>query len=474
MEINMKSRAKNLDEIKIAYIGGGSKQWARVFMTDLALAGDMSGEIGLYDIDREAAVRNQKIGERINNAAETVSKWNYVVYDRIEDALENADFVVISILPGTFEQMRSDVHAPEKYGIYQSVGDTAGPGGVLRAMRTVPVYEMFARKIREVCPDAWVINFTNPMSICVKTLYDVFPEIKAFGCCHEVFHTQDFLCDVLKEEMGIEATRNEIYTDVSGINHFTWIKSAKYHDVEIMDYMDDYVSRFYECGHYEHGTANQYKTDTFAYANRVKMDMYKRYGVLGAAGDRHLAEFMNNNWYLASKEQVDYWKFALTTVDFRIKQMNERIQESIDLADGKIPVKVEKSQEEAVDIMRAILGLKSKVTNVNLPNRGQVKYLPLGSVVETNAVFTNDSVVPVTAGELPAGVVNLISRCCINVDDLYNGIKNRNHDMIFNAFMNQPLCSTLTLDDGLKLFDEMTYNTWECLKDYYPQDFLKA
>ena len=111
---------------------------------------------------------------------------------------------------------------------------------------------------------------------------------------------------------------------------------------------------------------------------------------------------------------------------------------------------------------------------MNLPNRGQVEYLPLGSIVETNAVFTNDSVVPVTAGGLPAGVVNLISRCCINVDDLYIGIKNRNHDMIFNAFMNQPLCSTLTLDDGLKLFDEMTYNTWKCLKDYYPQDFLKA
>lgn len=451
-----KSVVKDLNKLKIAYIGGGSKQWARVFMNDLALAGDMSGSIYLYDIDIEAALRNQKIGMRINESLECVSKWNYVVCENIDEALENADFVVISILPGTFEDMRIDVHTPEKYGIYQSVGDTAGPGGVFRAMRTVPEYMKFAEKIKEICPSAWVINFTNPMSICVKTLYDVFPEIKAFGCCHEVFHTQDFLCDVLLEETGIKAARDQIYTDVSGINHFTWISSAKYMNIEIMDYMTDYIEKFYECGHYEHGPADSYKTDTFAYANRVKMDMYKRYGVLGAAGDRHLAEFMNNRWYLASKQQVEEWKFALTTVDFRIKQMNERIQESIELAEGTLPVKVEKSQEEAVDIMRAILGLKTKITNVNLPNKGQVSYLPYGSIVETNAVFANDSVIPVTAGALPAGVANLVSRCCLNVDVLYEGIKTENRAMIFDAFMNQPLCSTLTLEEGRVLFDEMS------------------
>lgn len=457
----------DISKLKIAYLGGGSKMWARVFMYDLALAHDMCGEIALYDIDKPAAIRNQRIGEKINEAKETVSKWNYVVYDELDFALKDADFVVISILPGTFEEMRSDVHAPEKYGIYQSVGDTAGPGGVLRAMRTVPIYETFARKIKDICPDAWVINFTNPMSICVKTLYDVFPQIKAFGCCHEVFHTQDFLCDILKEEKGINTTRDKLTTDVAGINHFTWISSAKYQDVEIMDYMDDYVSKYYECGHYEHGLADQYKTDSFAYANRVKMDMYKRYGILGAAGDRHLAEFMNNKWYLANKEQVDDWKFALTTVDFRVKQMNERIEESEGLASGRIPVKVEKSQEEAVDIMRALLGLKVKVTNVNLPNKGQIGQLPLNHIVETNAVFANGTVTPVTSKPLPGAVINLISRCSQNVEDLYDGIKKRDYDLIFAAFMNQSLCSNLTLDDGRALFNEMVSNTWRYLKDYY-------
>lgn len=133
--------------IKIAYIGGGSKEWARVFMTDLALATDLSGEIALYDIDREAAIRNKKIGDRINMHPNTLSKWDYLVTDTIEAALTGADFVAISILPGFIETMNVDVHAPEKYGIFQSVGDTVGPGGVIRSMRTVPLFEFFAKKI---------------------------------------------------------------------------------------------------------------------------------------------------------------------------------------------------------------------------------------------------------------------------------------------------------------------------------------
>lgn len=444
-----------MDNIKIAYIGGGSKMWARVFMYDLALCPYLTGEIGLYDIDTEAAVRNLQIGNRINEASETVSKWNYVVYEDLNKCLENADFVVISILPGTFDDMAVDVHYPEKYHIYQSVGDTAGPGGVFRAVRTVPFYEQFAQAIQQICPDAWVINFTNPMSICTKTLYDVFPGVKAFGCCHEVFHTKDFLCDVLKYATGISITRNEIYAEVSGINHFTWISSAKYKNIEILDYLPQFIEEKFESGHYEHGCVDLYKTDTFAYANRVKMDMFKRYGVLGAAGDRHLAEFMNSEWYLSSPKQVDEWKFALTTVDFRKKQMQERIEESQKLASGELPVMVKKSDEEAVELMCALRGFQTKVSNVNLPNEGQVPGLSLGSIVESNAVFTNDSVRPVMTKPLKPAVLNLVLRCSNNIDVLYEGIKHRDKDIIFQSFVNQPLCSNLSLDTAKQLFEEM-------------------
>lgn len=454
--------------IKIAYIGGGSKLWARSFMQDLALAPDLTGEVALYDIDVPAAVRNQKIATRLNALPGVTSHFAYTVAEDLKTALTGADFVLISILPGTFKEMRSDVHAPEKYGVYQSVGDTAGPGGVLRAMRTNPIYEGFAAAIRDFCPTAWVLNLTNPMSACVKALYQTFPEIKAFGCCHEVFHTQEFLCRVLKEMTGIDAARRDIYTDASGVNHFTWITSAHYRDIDIMALLPDFVDRYFETGYNEYGSHEAWKTDTFSYNNRVKMDLWRRYGALAAAGDRHLVEFVNNTWYLKDPETVAKWKFGLTTVDFREANQARQIAESIEMAEGRRPIPLKPSGEELVRLARGILGLETVVSNVNMPNRGQMKGIPEGSIVETNCVFTHDRVIPLTADPLPSGALALVRRCSDNIDLTCEGIRERDMGKLFNAFLNQPLCSTLTVDEARALFTEMCQNTREYLEPYYP------
>lgn len=458
--------------IKIAYIGGGSKMWARIFMFDLALANDIEGTIALYDIDKEAAVRNQMIGDRINANKDVVSKFKYEVHETIDTALKAADFVIISILPGTFEEMRADVHAPEKYGIYQSVGDTVGPGGVFRAMRTVPMYEFFATKIKEICPKAWVINFTNPMTICVKTLYDVFPEIKAFGCCHEVFHAQEFLCVVLKEMKGINATRHDIYTDASGINHFTWITEAKYKDIDLLKLLPSFMDKFYEEGYCEQKGMDRFafKTDPFMYGNKVKMNLFSMYGALAAAGDRHLVEFLPNSWYLKDKKTVKDWKFNLTEVDYREKQLAERIEETLAMVSGNKEIILKKSDEEAVELMKAIMGFQTIVSNVNMPNYGQMKDLPLGSIVETNCVFSNDQVHPITAKTLPTAVKNLVYRNSNNIDLTYEGIKERDLQKLFLAFMNQPLCNSLTMEDGKKLFKEMCEGTRKYIEPYFELD----
>lgn len=471
MYIRNKMGVQNMKKhIKLCYIGGGSKQWARVFMSDLAVTEGLSGEMALYDIDKEAALRNAKIGGYINENPEAKSKLEYKVYDQLEDALKDATFVILSILPGTFKEMRSDVHAPEKYGLYQSVGDTAGPGGILRAMRTVPIYEEFAKKIKEICPNAWVINFTNPMSACMKVLYDVFPEIKAFGCCHEVFHTQDLLTVMLKELRGIEASRREIYTDACGVNHFTWITEAKYQDINLLDLVPEFIERFGEEGYYEGEDRFAFKTDPFAYGNNVKFDMFQKYGALAAAGDRHLAEFMPNKWYLKDPKTVKEWKFNLTTVDYREKDQAKRIAETIEMAEGRKEFLLNKSTEEAVEIIKAILGEKSLVTNVNMPNRGQMPQMPLGSIVETNCVFSNDMVMPIVSKPLPIGASNLVYRCCVNIDTTYEGIKHRNLDVIYQAFVNQPLCNSLTMEESKELFKEMCLNTREYLDPYFDLD----
>ena len=442
--------------------------WARIFMSDLALSSYLQGEIALYDIDIESVYINKKIGENINKHELCLSKWAYNVYKNIDDALKNSDVVIISILPGTFKEMYSDVHTPEKYGIYQSVGDTVGPGGVIRAMRTVPIFEFFAKKIKENSPSAWVINLTNPMTICVKTLYDVFPEIKAFGCCHEVFHTEDLLVDVVKELfLETNINRKDIDFDITGINHFTWISKAMYKDKNILDYLDEFFSN-HKNGYYERGKEDDYLNDPFAYNNILKYDMYKKYRVLPAAGDRHLAEFLSNNWYLSSPENAKKWGFNLTHVDFRIKQYEERVKESKLIADNKLPIVLEKSNEEAVELIEAIVGCRKMISNVNfINNTNQVDYLPTYSIVETNCIFENDKVEPLKSGDIPIEAKNLIIRNAYNIENCYKGIKNRDIKMIFNSFINQPLCSSLSLEDNRKLFKEMLINTKDYLKDYF-------
>lgn len=458
--------------IKIAYIGGGSKLWARSFMSDLAVAEGLSGQIALYDIDLVAAERNAAIGRRINENPATKSVFEYIVCPNLDDALQNADFVLISILPGTFEEMRSDVHAPEQYGLYQSVGDTVGPGGVLRAMRTVPIYEGFARKIRDICPNAWVLNFTNPMSVCTKVLYDVFPGIKAFGCCHEVFHAQEFLTCVLKEIRGIRVHRRDIYTDACGVNHFTWITEAKYQNIDLLALLPEFMEKFYEEGYYEREGASRFafRDDPFAYGNKVKLDLYRKYGALGAAGDRHLAEFLPGTWYLKDPETVKQWQFGLTTVDFREEQQAQRIADTIEMAEGRKPFPVGHSGEEAVEMMKALLGFGTVVSNVNMPNLGQMPQMPLGSIVETNCVFSNDQVKPVVSKPLPTAVANLVYRNCSNIDLTYEGIKERDLGKLFAAFANQPLCGHLSMEEVAELFRQMCMNTRKYLDPYYDLD----
>lgn len=467
-----------MKNIKIAYIGGGSKAWARVFMTDLALAEGLCGEIALYDIDIPAAELNRRIGDRINKNPNTASKWNYIVYEKIGDALDGADFVACSILPGTFDEMEGDVHLPEKYGIYQSVGDTVGPGGVLRAMRTVPIYEGFAREINEHCPKAWVINLTNPMAACTKALYDNFPEIKAFGCCHEVFHAQEFLCCAAKEILGVpRPTRKDIIIDACGVNHFTWITEANFDGRDMLAILPEFIDRYYEKGYCERpGTApDDFKDDPFLYGNKVKMDLFRRFGVLAAAGDRHLVEFMNNAWYIKDKNDPDKWLYHLTPVSYRKQDRINKINQSRRIADGEEQIEVKKSDEEVVELMKALLGLiPPTVSNANTVNVGQMPDLPIGSIVETNCVFSQNSLKPITAKRLPQNVNALVLRNALNIENAYYGIKHRNVNEIFEAFVNQPLCSAISLNDAKDLFNSMIAATKAYLEPYFSSERLRV
>lgn len=430
-----------VEDIQIAYIGGGSRGWAWTFMTDLAMDGQIAGTIRLYDIDREAAKVNEIIGNTLMGREDVCGRWSFEVRDSLEEALTGADFVVISILPKTFDEMETDVHMPERLGIYQSVGDTAGPGGMMRALRTLPMFVEFANAIRDYCPGAWVINYTNPMSLCVKALYETFPQIKAFGCCHEVFGTQKLLAGIAQRELGIEKIdRRDIHVNVLGINHFTWFDYASYKGYDLFPIYRKYIEEHFDEGFDEED--RHWMNSAFLCLHRVKMDLFNRYGLIAAAGDRHLAEFMPGEDYLKNPETVKSWDFSLTSVKWRKEDLKERLARSERLVRGEEQIELKPTGEEGILLIKALCGLERVVSNVNIPNTGrQIVNLPETAVVETNAVFERDAIRPVLAGAIPENVRALIMPHVENHERIMKVVRGGNQDveLVVEAFLNDPL-----------------------------------
>ena len=318
-----------------------------------------------------------------------------------------------------------------------------------------------AEAIKEYAPEAWVINYTNPMTLCVKTLYHVFPQIKAFGCCHEVFGTQKVLKGICEETLGLTGIdRRDININVLGINHFTWLDKASYKGIDLFPVYRDYIDSHYEEGYNE--PDKNWANSTFDCAHRVKFDLFRRYGLIAAAGDRHLAEFMPGNTYLNDPETVRSWKFGLTTVDFRISQMEERLARRKRLIQGEEQMEIVPSGEEGVQQIKALVGLDRMVSNVNMPNSFlQIPNLPKEAVVETNAVFSRDSIRAVAAGPLPEPIRELILPHVQNHGYILEAADTYDRNLVVKAFMNDPLVKHKCRDEReiRKLADDMIHNT---------------
>ncbi len=438
-------------ELKIAYLGGGSREWARKLMIDLALCPELSGQVLLYDIDQEAAALNEQLGNWLQDQPGVVSRWQYEVAPTLEAALRSADFVVISIQPGTLEVMAAEIAIAEEYGLFFPVGDTTGAPGLVRGLRAATIYAEFARAIAAICPRAWVINYTNPLTICTRTLTRVEPQLKVFGCCHEVYATQRMLAGVVQHYHGVTPTRAEIKVNVLGLNHFTWVDRATYQDLDVLHLLRDHLTQPGVIRSYTQAEVESW-ADWFRSADQVKFALLQRFGILAAAGDRHLVEFLPG--FIRSPEELFRWGVIRTPVAWRIARWRNAPQKTRDLMAGREPLVLQSTGEEGVAQIKALLGLGELVTNVNVENQGQIANLPLHAVVETNAYFSRDEVRPIAAGALPAGVQTLISRHVANQEAIIEAALMRDSDLAFQAVFNDPT-NRLPLDEAWAMFNQL-------------------
>lgn len=438
-----------MENTRICIIGGGSRQWAIRFLMDLSLQDKIGAHVALYDIDRKAAENNKEVAERIFRI-NGKSHLSVSVASTLDEGLKGVDFIIIAIEPGCIDIRQYDLGLPEEYGIYQSVGDTTGPGGLMRAWRALPLFFDFARAIEKNAPNAWVINYTNPMTLCTAALYKAYPGIKALGCCHEVFGTENFIASIIAKKEGIETPdRRDVMVDVSGLNHFTFVTKALYKGVDYIPYLKEMVkdpSTFPDLT--EKAKKRVADGKWFESDHLVALSFLRDFGTLGAAGDRHLAEFVP--FFLNSDEEA--WRYGFIRTPFSYRVEEDKRKKSKVYTDEELVAAP--SDEEGVDILLSLFGERTLKTNVNMPNRGQVRYLKEGHIVESNGYISADSIVPIVSTDPSLAVQSMVKRVETEQDLALEAIWNNDMELLFQAFISDPLVN-INVDKAHELFTRM-------------------
>ena len=394
---------------KIVMIGGGSYSWTPHLAKDLFLRESLDGsELVLVDIVPEAANDLRRYCELI---AERIGcRWKIAVAD-IEDALTGADYVCVTISTGGLAAMDLDYRIPEEFGIYHTVADTVGPGGISRTLRNVPVFVEFARKMERLCPDAWMIHVTNPLTQLTRAVCKT-SSIKCVGLCHGFSGSMSFLA----QYFGVD------YEDVDalcvGVNHYTWLKHITCkgrpaaHRLSMKQYLE-YEEK--KEGPLVTGTTDDEIDKALGMCEGLhrylSFELFERFGVFPTLSCAHHAEnlsFYLNDWDCIRKHRIRR-KGVLPCRKDGYAEAQQKIR---DIVSGKRePDELKLSRETFSEILESLHTGRASRVIVAMPNEGQVSNLPKDVVVETWAMASASGVFPVLSGPVPhplAGMMQLI------------------------------------------------------------------
>ena len=408
------------------------------------------GNLVLHDINPQALDDMFDWGEKALNQADADLHLEKTL--RVEDALAGADFVVLSISTGGLDATALDLEIPAQYGVVQTVGDTVGPGGLFRALRNIPVVVEIARTMERICPDAVLLNLTNPLTALTRAVTKA-TSIKAVGLCHELFSTLGMLSKMF------DAPEEAINVRVAGVNHFIWVTDVS---VRGRDVTEEAFRRISGGEAREIALADAAgDTDPFVNTWGFRTELCGLYGYLPAAGDRHLCEFVPG--YLSDEKERERLDLRVTTVDVRRERLAADRESVRRMVRGDEPIPAGPSREEISDIMAAVWTGEDSVNIVNLPNAGQVRDLPLGAVVETYGALNGTGASGIVFGELPPPVAALVHPHVFNQEATVQAGLTGDRDLAFRTFVNDPLVASQA--DARALFDEM----FEAHSAYLPQ-----
>jgi len=436
--------------LKIVIIGAGSHVFAKNLITDVLSYPELRNcTISLVDIDKEALDVTTAFAKKL------ISQHN--LETRIEsttdrrDALEGADYVIVSIRVGGLDATRLDIEIPAKYGVIQGIGDTIGPGGVFYALKHIPVLLEISHDVEDLCPDAWLINYTNPMAMLCWAMND-YSNVKNVGLCHSVQGTAAELARYLG------APLEELSYWVAGINHMAWFLELKWKGKDAYPILRE---KFKDPNVYSRPDAH------WAGADIVRVEIFKAFGYFNTESSQHMSEYVP---YFRKRPEL-LKKFRLIDPAERIKRMersrrerDEQMRRLLE-SDEKIPLR--RSAEYCSAIIRSIETGEPTRINGNVKNDGLITNLPQGCCVEVPCLVDKNGIHPCYVGDLPPQCAAL-NRTNINVQEL--GVKaavEKDKNLAFQAILLDPLTSAvLTIDETRKMVNEMFEAEKEYLKGF--------
>ena len=437
--------------MKITFMGAGSTVFARNVLGDCMCTPALcEAEIALYDIDRQrledSEIILRAINKNVNNSRAKIT--TYLGVENRKDALRGANFVVNAIQVGLYDPCTiTDFEIPKKYGLRQTIADTLGIGGIMRGLRTIPVLEDFARDMQEVCPDAWFLNYTNPMAILTGYMTR-YTGIKTVGLCHSVQScARDLLDHVgMLEEVG----EDNFYDRIAGINHMAWL--LEIHDNQGNDLYPEIRRRALEIN--AKALASDKKEDK--HHDMVRFEYIKHLGYYCTESSEHNSEY--NMFYIKDKYPnliADYY-IPLDEYPRRcIEQIaNWAKQRDEILANGEVTHT--RSKEYASYIMEAMVTNNPYKIGGNVLNTGLIDNLPADACVEVPCLVDSSGVTPCHMGKLPVQLAAM-NMTNINVQLLtIEAAVTKKKDHIYQAAMLDPHTgSELSIDDIVKMVDEL-------------------
>jgi alpha-galactosidase len=414
---------------RIAFIGAGSIEFTRDLLGDLLGFIDLGPlEIALHDIDDERlrtgeAMARWTAGQL--NASPTITTHA----DR-RAALDGADFAINMIQVGGHAATLKDFEIPARHGLRQTIGDTLGIGGIFRALRTIPVMLGIGRDMAELCPDAWLLNYTNPMAMLCQAYAHGSPHAKIVGLCHSVQHTTRRLAELTGTPF------EEVTFLGAGVNHQAFILRFERDGEDLYPRLDEAIAADPEL------------------QRTVRVEMYRRFGYFPTESSEHSAEYLP--WLMHDDAALEHFRIPVNEY-VRRSEENLAVYEEIKQAlasDGGL--EIERSLEYAPVIIRAMATGEPSVIYGNVRNDGLIDNLPAGACVEVPCLIDRTGVQPTRVGALPAQCAAL-NRTFLNVVELtVRAALEEDRELVHQAALLDPNASaSLDMDTIRTVCDEL-------------------